>query len=329
MHFPHTLDSTLACPFTMWQRTVSLLNDLRFFMSLTPYFLASRPKTLPAAIVPVAAASIIVWHVTAKWSPLLALWTVLSALFIQIATNFFNDAIDHDKRADTKARTGPMRVTASGVLPRKTVYAAAILCLLIACGFALPLISERGWPIIAMGIPSLFLTYGYTGGPLPLAYKGLGELFVFLFFGLVAVIGSVYVQVGFSYETAAVYAAAIPPAIQCGLLSCVIIEINNIRDRKEDTTTGKRTLAVRLGDIKARRLCYAFLLASYVLLPLEFKLLKIHFTGLWVPTLLIALFLAARIRMTPAGKKMNALLPLSSAHLIFFFLTLWAACYLE
>lgn len=298
-------------------------------MSIAPYLLASRPKTLPAAIVPVAAACIIVWRVNGHWNPQLALWTILSALFIQIATNLFNDAIDHDKQADTTKRTGPRRVTATGMLPRKTVYIAAAVCLLLACGFAIPLIQVRGWPIIAIGLPSLYFTYGYTGGPLPLAYKGLGELFVFLFFGLVAVLGSIYVQLGAGYETLSSYAAAIPAAIQCGLLSCVIIEVNNIRDRREDATTGKNTLAVRLGESKARRLCYGFLLASYVLLPLEFKHLRLEFTGIWIPTLILALFLAFKIKMTPTGKKMNALLPLSSAHLILFFLTLWSACYLS
>ncbi len=295
-------------------------------MSLAPYLLAARPKTLPAALVPVGAACIIVWHMTGSWNPLTALWTALAALFIQIATNLFNDAIDHDKNADTKARTGPKRVTASGLLSRKSVYLSAGLCLLIACGFAAPLIMGRGWPVIAIGLPSLYFSYGYTGGPWPLAYKALGEAFVFLFFGLVAVLGSLYMQIGLSAEHALVYAAAIPAAFQCGLLSCVIIEVNNIRDRQEDSTTGKRTLAVRLGERKARGLAFGFLFASYVLIPLELRLMKLHLTWMWIPVALLALTLAFRLRKTPAGKQMNALIPLGSLHLILFFLTLWAAC---
>lgn len=298
-------------------------------MSPVPFLLAARPKTLPAALVPVAAACITVWHMTGAWQPLLALWTALSAIFIQIATNFFNDAIDHDKQADTKKRTGPTRVTASGLLSRKAVYTAAFGCTLIAAAFALPLISLRGWPVIAIGIPSLLLTYGYTGGPMPLAYKGLGELFVFLFFGLVAVFGSVFVQVGFYSEFMPVYQAAIPVAFQCGLLSCVIIEINNIRDRREDSTTGKNTLAVRIGDLRARKLAIGFLLGSYVLIPTQAKIMHLPLSWLWFPAVLLALVLAFRIRKTPAGKKMNSLLALASGHLIFFFLTLWAICYLK
>lgn len=302
-----------------------------FFPFMTPvsYLLAARPKTLPAALVPVAAACIVVWHMTGTWSPLPAAWTALSALFIQIATNFFNDAIDHDKQADTKKRTGPVRVTASGLLPRKVVYLSAAACMLVAIGFSLPLAHLRGWPIIAIGIPSLFFTYGYTGGPLPLAYKGLGELFVFLFFGLIAVLGSVYIQIGPSLELLGVYRAAIPAAVQCGLLSCVIIEINNIRDREEDSTTGKRTLAVRLGDRKARGMAMAFLLGSYVLIPRQMQFMELDNIWLWIPAALLAIVLALRIRKTPAGKRMNSLLALGSIHLIFFFLTLWVICYVS
>ena len=124
--------------------------------------------------------------------------------------------------------------------------------LLLACVAAIPLIQAQGLGVILIGIPCLICAYAYTGGPFPIAYHGLGELFVLLFFGLVAVVGTVFVQIGWqsSYET--VYIAAIMVGIICGLLSCVLIEVNNIRDRAEDATTGKRTLAVRLGDSRAR-----------------------------------------------------------------------------
>ena len=134
---------------------------------------------------------------------------------------------------------------------REMIFILAFL--LGACLLALPLIELRGWPIIAIGIPSLYFTYGYTGGPWPLAYKGLGEIFVILFFGLVAVLGTILVQIGTApvvpgtlVESLAVYNAGIVTGIQCGLLCAVMISVNNIRDRKEDLTTGKRTLAVRL-----------------------------------------------------------------------------------
>ena len=148
--------------------------------------LAARPKTLPAAIVPVWLGSALAYHMQGEWSVSLMLATLGAAICIQIATNLFNDAIDAQKGSDTEARLGPVRVTASGMVSTKTVFTWAGIFLGLASLCAIVLILERGWPIIAIGIPSLYLSYGYTGGPVPLAYRALGELFVFLFFGLVA-----------------------------------------------------------------------------------------------------------------------------------------------
>ncbi|WP_200392725.1 1,4-dihydroxy-2-naphthoate octaprenyltransferase [Roseibacillus ishigakijimensis] len=223
---------------------------------IKPLLLAARPKTLPAAIVPVWAGCVLAWKVTGQFSWLLALATVTSALCIQIATNFFNDAIDEAKGADTAARLGPTRVTASGLLSRRTVYFLAGVFLLLAAVAAGPLIAARGWVILAIGLPSLFLAYGYTGGPFPLAYRGLGELFVILFFGLIAVTGTVFVQTGLF----------LPQALWLGLtvgcLSAVLITINNLRDVEEDSQSGKKTLAVRWGYEKAANLLrYEYLVA--------------------------------------------------------------------
>lgn len=208
---------------------------------IKPILLAARPKTLPAAIVPVWVGCVLSWKLTGSWDGWLAFFTLAGAVCIQIATNFFNDAIDAAKGADTAKRLGPMRVTASGLLSRGAVmkWAGLFLVLAFACG--VPLYQARGWPMLAIGVPSLFLAYGYTGGPWPLAYRGLGELFVILFFGFVAVCGTVFVQTGEWREEALLLGG------QVGLLSAVLISINNLRDREEDATTGKRTLAVRLG----------------------------------------------------------------------------------
>ncbi len=206
-----------------------------------PILLAARPKTLPAAVVPVWAGCVLSWKLTGTWDGWLAFFTLAGAVCIQIATNFFNDAIDAAKGADTAKRLGPLRVTASGLLSRGAVmkWAGLFLVLAFACG--VPLFQARGWPMLAIGVPSLFLAYGYTGGPWPLAYRGLGELFVILFFGFVAVTGTVFVQTGDWRQEALLLGG------QVGLLSAVLISINNLRDREEDATTGKRTLAVRLG----------------------------------------------------------------------------------
>lgn len=317
-------------------------------ISLRPYFLIIRPKTLPAALVPVAAGCLIVWQLTGTWSPRLAIWTALSALCIQIATNIFNDAVDSDKQADTKKRLGPKRITATGMMSRDSVYILGWIFILLASACALPLIAIGGIPIIVIGAFSLYFTYGYTGGILPLAYKGLGELFVFIFFGLVAVMGTAYLQgieSFLSLSKEAFLLGKIPPpdstlshilqtslvvGMQCGLLSCVIIEINNIRDRREDEGTGKRTLAVRLGDVKARRFALGCLLATYILVPMSSKLLHLPLlNALWIPALIFALILGIRIKKTPATKKMNGLLAQASLHLIFFVITLWCVCKID
>lgn len=221
--------------------------------------LAARPKTLPAAVVPVWLGCVLAWWLSGDVNWPLALWTLLGSLWIQIGTNFFNDAIDHAKGADTAARLGPRRASASGLLSRRTVYLIAAGCLVLAVLCGVPLFQARGWPMLAIGLPSLYFAFGYTGGPLPLAYRGLGEIFVILFFGLVAVMGTVFVQTG------AWPAAAALLGLQVGLLSAVLIALNNLRDVDEDRQSAKRTLAVRCGRRAARVMITVFCLLPQVL----------------------------------------------------------------
>ena len=231
-------------------------------MGAKAWVLAARPKTLSAGIVPVWAGCVLGWKLRGVFEIRLALATLAATVCIQVATNFFNDAIDADKGADTSRRLGPVRVTASGLMSRRAVLGAGFLFLVLACLAALPLLRERGWIIMALGAPCLFLAYGYTGGPFPLAYLGLGELFVVLFFGLVAVMGTVFVQTGAWLGEAAWLGLAL------GSLSAVLISINNLRDVEEDTTSGKRTLAVRWGWRRARWLVAGeVLLAGLALVP--------------------------------------------------------------
>ena len=207
---------------------------------------AARPKTLGAAIAPVLVGTVIGWRFGGQWHPWLAACTLFSCIALQIATNWFNDAIDFVKGSDTAERLGPRRITASGVVTAKQVLTAACWMLAIAAALSVPLIMARGWPILAIGVPSLYFCYGYTGGPAPLAYRGLGELFVILFFGLIAVTGSAFVQSGqWHFE-------ALVAGVQIGCLSTVLIAINNLRDLAEDTKTGKNTLAVRFGTTFAK-----------------------------------------------------------------------------
>jgi len=274
--------------------------------------LAARPKTLPAAIVPVWAGCVLAWKLSGSFNLLLALCTLGGAVAIQIATNFFNDAIDARKGADTERRLGPTRVTASGMMQPRTVMRLATLFLGIAVLCGMVLYQSRGWPIIAIGIPSLFLAYGYTGGPFPLAYRGMGELFVIGFFGLVAVTGTVFIQTGGWPREALLL------GLQTGLLSAVLISINNLRDRDEDATTGKRTLAVRIGPRRARLLIWAEVKAAALL-----GLCWIGFGEPWlalatVPVWVLGGCLVFAVLTRADGRELNRWLALGGVQLILF-----------
>lgn len=274
------------------------------------YILAARPKTLPAAIVPVWIGCALAHHLTGQWDMWLAFYTLFSTLGIQIATNFFNDAIDAEKGADTDARLGPVRVTASGRLSRKAVYGSAMVCLLLATAFGWPLFLARGWPIIAIGIPSLYLAYGYTGGPLPLAYRGLGELFVILFFGLVAVAGTVFVQTGMWYAEALVAGLAV------GCLSAVLISINNLRDMREDMSNGKNTLAVRWGATPLLYLIIIMMMLAYVCAVILFgaQLGLLYF----LPAISLGMFITRNLYIHPPGIVYNSYLAMSAMQLVLY-----------
>lgn len=279
---------------------------------IVPLLLATRPKTLPAAIVPVWAGCVLAWKLTGKFDGLLAFCTVAGAVCIQIATNFFNDAIDAAKGADTERRAGPRRVTASGLLSRGVVmgWGAVFLGLAVACGVVL--YQAVGWPIVAIGVPSLYLAYGYTGGPFPLAYRGMGELFVVVFFGLVAVAGTVFVQTG-EWRTEALLLGG-----QVGLLSAVLISINNLRDRAEDATTGKRTLAVRWGPRAARILVWVEVKAA-VFLGLAWFAFGLPWLVLaTLPLWTLGLRIVWGAFTMPEGRGMNRLLALSALQLVAF-----------
>ena len=274
--------------------------------------LAARPKTLPAAIVPVWVGCVLAWRLRGTFDPWLALWTLLGALAIQIATNFFNDAIDARKGADTARRLGPVRVTASGLLRPRAVMAIAAGFLTVAAACGVFLYQARGWPIVAIGLPSLFLTYGYTGGPFPLAYRGLGEWFVIGFFGVVAVTGTVFIQTGGWPREALLL------GLQTGLLSAVLISINNLRDREEDATTGKHTLAVRFGpQVAAAVIWWEIKLAMFA----GFGWVACGHPALLLaslPVLVLGWWILRGVRTLPPGHAFNRLLALGGVQLLLF-----------
>jgi 1,4-dihydroxy-2-naphthoate octaprenyltransferase len=281
-------------------------------MNLRAWIHAARPKTLGAAVAPVIVGSAVACKFGGVSMNLLLLaCTLLACVGLQVATNWFNDALDFQKGADTAARLGPQRITASGLVTPAQVFTAAAFMLLATIILAVPLIQVRGWPILVIGLPSLYFCYGYTGGPVPLAYRGLGELFVILFFGFVAVLGSAYVQCGQWLEQAWV------AGLQIGCLSTVLVAVNNLRDEPEDKTTGKRTLAVRFGPRFARweitlLVVVAFALGYYwvqqgVVLACYFSLIALPF-GLRV----------IQQVWTQQGKTLNVVLAQAGAVLLLF-----------
>jgi 1,4-dihydroxy-2-naphthoate polyprenyltransferase len=183
---------------------------------------------------------------------------LIGAVLIQIATNFINDALDFKKGTDTGERLGPLRVTQAGLISAEAVMRAAAICLFLAALCGIPLIFRGGWPMLIVGLLSIAMAYAYTGGPYPLAYKGLGELFVILFFGLAAVSGTFYVLALQLTQTALLAGFA------AGSLATVLLVINNLRDVESDRKSAKLTLAVRFGQGFARFEVALFALAPFV-----------------------------------------------------------------
>ncbi len=223
------------------------------------WILALRPKTMTAALVPVIVGTALVHSHGLPVVWWLSVCAALSACFIQIGTNLVNDALDFQKGADTEARIGPQRVTQTGLLTSKQVMTGAVVCFFSATVLGIPLVVHGGWPIVAIGVVSIALAYGYTGGPYPLAYKGLGELFVILFFGLVAVMGTFYLHAGF------VDRQSVVAGLQVGFLATVLIAINNLRDAPQDVLVDKKTLAVRFGISFARFEIAFFVIAPFIM----------------------------------------------------------------
>ena len=220
------------------------------------WVVAARPRTLPAAVAPVLVGTSLagtedVFH------PLRFAAALVGSIFIQVGTNLSNDYSDARRGADTEDRLGPVRVTAGGLMPPRTVLVGTYVAFGIAVGAGLYLTAVAGWQLLVVGIASILAGVLYTGGPRPYGYEGLGELFVFLFFGVVAVVGSYYVQVeDLRWEAFALSAPV-------GLLAAAILVVNNVRDIETDRRAGKRTLAVKLGRDAARGLYTAMLTVSF------------------------------------------------------------------
>ncbi|MEG6523739.1 1,4-dihydroxy-2-naphthoate polyprenyltransferase [Desulfotomaculum sp. 1211_IL3151] len=284
------------------------------------WMLAIRPKTLPAAMGPVVVgASLAIGEQGFAFFPALA--ALLVALLLQIGSNLANDVFDFKKGVDTKERTGPLRVTQAGLLTPGQVMVGMWLVFALAFALGLYLTWVGGWLILALGIAAIISAIAYTGGPFPLGYHGLGEIFVFIFFGPVAVCGTYYVQAG--HVSTAAWWASLP----VGFLITAILVVNNFRDLPTDKKTGKRTMAVRLGPV-ATQWEYFLLLAASFAVPLLMWLQ--HLASAWVLCAWLAMPFALPLiqdMKTKKGRPLNATLA-GTARLSLIFSILFSVGYL-
>lgn len=226
---------------------------------IIPWILASRPKTLTAAFVPVYIATMLAKNdgATINWE--ISLYALLAAIFVQLGTNLVNDALDFKKGADTEERLGPVRATQSGMLSYEKVLAGGMMCFALALLFGIPLMIAGGILLTCILLIAVVCGYLYTGGPYPLAYTGLGDLFVLIFFGFVATCSVYYLQFG------DVTVQSLVAGGQVGLLATVLIAVNNMRDVEGDKKANKLTLPVRFGLKFGRLEVTALLLTAFAL----------------------------------------------------------------
>ena len=267
--------------------------------TLRAWIMASRPRTLTAAVTPVIVGTALAVRAHA-FSVTLALAALIAAILIQIGANFANDLYDFKKGADTPDRLGPTRVTSAGLLAPRTVEIGMWLTFGLATILGLYLVGAGGWPILAIGVASILAGIAYTGGPFPLGYIGLGDVMVFVFFGLAAVGGTYYVQAH------ALAWQVLLPAAAIGVLATNILVVNNVRDADTDRAAGKRTLAVLLGRNAARGEYAVLLLVAYAT---PFVLWLVFGMSPWVLLALLSLPLAVRLARTvfttTSGPAMN------------------------
>ena len=277
------------------------------------WVLASRPATLPGAAVPVIVAAAAALAEGAAFRPVVFAVTLLAALLIQVGTNFANDYSDFRRGADHEGRLGPLRVTQSGLLSQGAVRQGIIVAFGLALASGIYLVWVGGWPILAIGLLSIVCGIAYTGGPWPFGYHGLGDLFVFVFFGLVAVTGTAYLQAG----TWSPFPLAI--SVPVGLLVTNILVVNNLRDRATDLAAGKRTLATRLGD-RGTRVQYALFAAIAYAVPVAMAVTDARWR--WLLLVLItaplAIVLVRRVLGGLAGRDLNPMLERSGQLLLLF-----------
>ena len=282
------------------------------------WLVAARPRTLPAAVAPVLVGSALA-GTEDIFKPLRFAAALVGSIFIQVGTNLANDYSDARRGADTEDRLGPVRVTAGGLMPPRRVLVGTWVAFGIAVVAGTYLAVVAGWELFVVGVLSIAAGVLYTGGPRPYGYEGLGELFVFVFFGLVAVGGSYFVQ------TEDLPWEAVALGVPVGLLAAAILVVNNVRDIETDRRAGKRTLAVRLGRERAVGVFALMLLLAYAAVPVISTLSELDE---WMLLALLSIPLAVSLPRTLAqhrdGPTLNKLLA-DSGRLLAVFSVLLAA----
>ncbi len=285
--------------------------------------MAARVRTLPAAAAPVLVGTALAIQ-ESEFNVAAFLCALLGALFIQIGTNLSNDYSDARRGADAEDRIGPVRVTAGGLVPPRQVLVATYLTFGAAVACGVYLIVVAGWVLLAIGALSILAGVLYTGGPRPYGYEGLGEVFVFLFFGVVAVVGSYYVQIQHLPWEAFVL------SVPVGFLAAAILVVNNVRDIESDRRAGKRTLAVRLGRERTRALYAALVAGAYIVAQVPWVAGALD---PWLLLVALSIPLAVRVTRTVAthadGPTLNAALARTGLLQLVFCLLLCAGILLS
>jgi 1,4-dihydroxy-2-naphthoate polyprenyltransferase len=278
--------------------------------------LAIRLRTLPAAAAGVITGSALAWY-DGYFRLDATLACLLTALLLQIGSNLANDVFDFERGTDTAERAGPTRVTQAGLLTPSQVKMGMLVIfgLAILCGLYLAWLG--GWPIILLGIAAILSAIAYTGGPFPLGYYGLGDLFVFLFFGLAAVAGTYYVQAGF--VSTAVWWMSVPP----GLIITAILVVNNLRDLENDRKAGKHTMAVILGERKTKVEYLICMTVAYLVIPLAAGMGIIPWLSLLTWASLPLAIRTTRVALAQKGRPLNAALAGTGQVALFFSILFW------
>ena len=284
--------------------------------------LAVRLRTLPAAAAGVITGSALSWY-DGFFRFDAALACLLTAILLQIGSNLANDVFDFERGTDTAERAGPVRVTQAGLLTPSQVKRGMLVVFGLAALFGLYLAWLGGWPIVILGIAAILSAIAYTGGPFPLGYYGLGDLFVFIFFGLASVTGTYYVQAGF-VPTAAWW-MAVPP----GLIITAILVVNNLRDLENDRKAGKRTLAVILGERASKAEYLICMSVAYLIIPLAAWLGVIPWLSLITWLSLPLAIRSTRIVLLQKGRSLNAALAGTSQVALLLSILFWVGLLLS